>query len=208
MTTADIVSPYFLDFGTLLSLIVAIGAQNAYVLKQGIIGKFIVPIIIFCILSDILLVGLGIFGFGYIIDSAPWALEVLRWGGGAFLLWYGFSAARRSLRPSAMKVNVAQQGPQTLSKALAIAAAMTYLNPHTYIDTVVLLGSLANQQGVEGRWYYYAGCATGSTIWFIALGLGTRYLRPVFANLKAWRILDGLIALLMFFLAYKVIFSM
>ncbi|MBM7052263.1 amino acid transporter [Rothia sp. ZJ932] len=201
-------SHYLLGVTTLLTLIVAIGAQNAYVLRQAILGKFVVPIVLFCIVSDILLVGLGVFGFGIIVESAPWLLEILRWGGGAFLLWYGFSAARRSLKPSALKVDASTQGPQTLQRALVLAAAMTYLNPHTYIDTVVLLGALANQQGDEGRWYYYAGCATGSVLWFIALGFGARFLRPVFANPKAWRVLDGLIALLMFFLAYKVMFGM
>lgn len=201
-------SHYILGLTTLLTLIVAIGAQNAYVLKQSIIGKFVLPIILFCIVSDILLVGLGIFGFGIILERAPWSVEILRWGGGIFLLWYGFSAARRSLRPGTLKVDASARGPQTVGKAIALAAAMTYLNPHTYIDTVVLLGSLANQQGEEGRWFYYAGCATGSTIWFVFLALGARFLRPVFANPKAWRVLDGLIALLMFFLAYKIMFDM
>lgn len=208
MTTADFFSHYLVGLTTLLSLIVAIGAQNAYVLKQGILGKFIVPIIIFCTLSDMLLISLGIFGFGFILQSAPWLLEVLRWGGGLFLLWYGFSAARRSLHPGSLKVDASTEGPQTLGKAIAIAAAMTYLNPHTYIDTVVLLGSLANQHGEEGRWAYYAGAITGSFLWFTGLGLGARFLRPLFASKKSWRILDGVIALIMFYLAFKIMFGM
>lgn len=208
MTSANMFSHYLLGLTTLLTLIVAIGAQNAYVLKQSIIGRFVAPVVLFCIVSDIFLVGLGVFGFGVVLERAPWLIEVLRWGGGIFLLWYGISAARRSVRPSALQVDASTEGPQTLGKALALAAAMTYLNPHTYIDTVVLLGSLANQQGVEGRWFYYAGCATGSVIWFTALGVGARFLRPIFASPKAWRVLDGLIALLMFFLAYKIMFDM
>lgn len=197
-------SHYLVGMTTTLTLIVAIGAQNAYVLKQGIIGRFVVPIIIFCILSDALLIGLGIFGLGFLIESAPWILEVFRWGGGAFLLWYGASAARRVLNPSSMTVDASSSGPQTLTRALLLAGAMTYLNPHTYLDTVILLGSLANQHGADGRWIYYAGAVTGSTVWFILLGLGARYLRPLFEKPTAWRVLDALIACVMFFLAFKI----
>lgn len=197
-------SHYLVGMTTALTLIVAIGAQNAYVLKQGIIGRFVVPIIIFCILSDALLIGLGIFGLGFLIESAPWILEVFRWGGGAFLLWYGASAARRALNPSSMTVDASSSGPQTLTRALLLAGAMTYLNPHTYLDTVILLGSLANQHGADGRWIYYAGAVTGSTVWFILLGLGARYLRPLFEKPTAWRVLDALIACVMFFLAFKI----
>lgn len=207
MTIAEVLPYVLLGTGTTLSLIVAIGAQNAYVLKQGIIGKFVWPIAIFCILSDVLLIGLGVLGFGALVDSAGWVLEILRWGGGAFLLTYGIMAARRALHPAAMTVQQsADSGPQTLGKALTLAAAMTYLNPHTYLDTFVLLGGIATQQG-DYRWYFYAGALLGSTIWFCSLAAFSRFLRPVFANPKAWRILDGAVALLMFFLAYKIIFS-
>lgn len=132
MTIAEVLPYVLLGTGTTLSLIVAIGAQNAYVLKQGIIGKFVWPIAIFCILSDVLLIGLGVLGFGALVDSAGWVLEILRWGGGAFLLTYGIMAARRALHPAAMTVQQsADSGPQTLGKALTLAAAMTYLNPPT-----------------------------------------------------------------------------
>ena len=97
-------------------------------------------------------------------------------------------------------------GPKTITHALALAAAMTYLNPHTYLDTVVLLGSLANQHGVDGRWWYYAGTVTGSTLWFIGLGYGARFLRPLFAKPTAWRVLDAIIACVMIFLAFKIMF--
>lgn len=200
-------SHYLIGMGTGLSLIVAIGAQNAYILKQGILGKFVAPIVLFCIISDALLIALGIFGLGFIIEGAPWVLEVFRWGGGLFLLWYGSMAAKRAIRPGTLTVDTSATGPKNLTSALLVAAAMTYLNPHTYLDTVVLLGSLANQNGVDGRWVYYAGAITGSTLWFIALGFGARFLRPLFANPKAWRVLDGIIAGIMFFLAFKVMFA-
>ncbi|MEX3610798.1 LysE/ArgO family amino acid transporter [Rothia sp. LK2588] len=191
--------------GTGLSLIVAIGAQNAFILKQGIIGRFITPIVIFCILSDILLIGLGITLVGTIADSASWALELLRWGGGAFLIWYGLLALRRALRPTSLKINLDDEGPRSLGKAMAITFAITYLNPHTYIDTMVFLGSLANTHGNPGRWWFYLGCILGSTIWFTALGYGSRLLRPIFARPAAWRVLDGIIAMIMLTLAVQVL---
>lgn len=200
----NLLNHYLVGATTSLSLIVAIGAQNAYILKQGIIGRFVGPIILFCIFSDALLIGLGVFGLGFLIEGAPWILEVFRWGGGAFLLWYGTSAALRAFKPSSMTVDMSSTGPKTLTHALMFAGAMTYLNPHTYLDTVILLGSLANQHGAEGRWLYYAGTVTGSAIWFVALGFGARYLRPLFAKPAAWRILDALIACIMFFLAFKI----
>lgn len=209
-----VITDYFptvlLGITTGLSLIVAIGAQNAYILKQGILGKFVWPIAIFCTLSDALLIGLGVFGMGKLVESAAWVLEVLRWGGGAFLLIYGLMAAKRSIRPSAMTIDTGSMsqvgGPQTVGKALLVAAAMTYLNPHTYLDTIVLLGGIASQQG-DARWYFYAGAVIGSVIWFTLLASCSRFLRPIFANPKAWRVLDAGIALLMFFLAYKIMFG-
>lgn len=206
MTTSDLLTPVLIGLGTSLSLIVAIGAQNAYILKQGIIGRFIWPIALFCIVSDALLIGLGVLGMGTLVDSAAWALKVLQWGGGIFLATYGLFAIRRALRPSALTVTNDGSGPQTLTKALLLAAAMTYLNPHTYLDTFVLIGGLATQQG-DNRWLFYTGALTGSTIWFTLLASCSRFLRPVFASTTAWRILDAGIALLMFFLAYKVIFG-
>lgn len=199
-------SHYIVGLTTGLSLIVAIGAQNAYILKQGIIGRFIGPIVALCIFSDVLLIGLGIFGLGFIIEGAPWILEVFRWGGGLFLLWYGISAALRIFKPESLEVDMSSAGPKTVTHALALASAMTYLNPHTYLDTVVLLGSLANQHGVDGRWWYYAGTVTGSTLWFIGLGYGARFLRPLFAKPTAWRVLDAIIACVMIFLAFKIMF--
>lgn len=199
-------SHYLIGLTTGLSLIVAIGAQNAYVLKQGIMGRFIGPIVALCIFSDILLIGLGIFGLGFTIEGAPWILEVFRWGGGLFLLWYGFSAALRVFKPESLEVDMSSSGPKTVTHALMVAAAMTYLNPHTYLDTVILLGSLANQHGTAGRWWYYAGTITGSTIWFIGLGYGARFLRPLFAKPTAWKVLDAIIACVMIFLAFKIMF--
>lgn len=202
----DFLTPALIGLGTSLSLIVAIGAQNAYILKQGIIGRFIWPIALFCTFSDALLIGLGVLGMGTLVDSAAWVLEILRWGGGLFLVVYGLFAARRALSPSALTVTNDGSGPQTLTQALLIAAAMTYLNPHTYLDTFVLLGGLGAQQG-DNRWFFYLGALTGSVLWFTFLASCSRFLRPIFANPKAWRVLDAGIALLMFFLAYQIVFG-
>lgn len=204
--TSDFLATALMGVGTSLSLIVAIGAQNAYILKQGIIGRFIWPIALFCILSDALLIGLGVLGMGALADSAGWVLEVLRWGGGLFLVVYGLFAARRALHPSALTITSNEAGPQTLAKALLLAAAMTYLNPHTYLDTIVFIGGLAAQQG-DSRWFFYVGAVTGSALWFTFLASCSRFLRPVFASPKAWRVLDAGIAILMFFLAYQIMFG-
>lgn len=206
VVAANFLAPVLMGLGTSLSLIVAIGAQNAYILKQGIIGRFIWPIVLFCIFSDALLIGLGVLGIGALADSAVWVLEVLRWGGGLFLVVYGLFAARRALCPSVLTVTSKESGPQTLAKALLLAAAMTYLNPHTYLDTIVFIGGLAAQQG-DSRWFFYAGAVAGSVLWFTFLASCSRFLRSVFANPKAWRVLDAGIAALMFFLAYQIIFS-
>lgn len=206
MTASDFLPHLLFGVGTSLSLIVAIGAQNAYVLKQSLIGKFVWPIAIFCILSDAFLISLGVLGMGTLVDSAPWALELLRWGGGIFLLAYGTMAAGRAFKPSALTVTADTTGPQTLGKALLIAAAMTYLNPHAYLDTVVLIGGIAAQQG-EHRWIFYIGSVIGSALWFTLLASCSRFLRPIFASPRAWRVLDAGIAALMFFLAYKIMFS-
>lgn len=196
-----------MGLGAGLSLIVAIGAQNAFILRQGIIGKYVTPIVLFCIFGDVLLIGAGIWSVGKLAEGFDWVLEALRWFGGAFLVWYGFSAAKRALNPSTLTVDPSEQGPQSVGKALAFTFAITYLNPHCYLDTFVLLGSLANTHGETGRWWFYLGSITGSILWFTALGYGSRFLRPLFAKPGAWRILDGFIALLMFFLAFQVMFG-
>ncbi|WP_202864882.1 LysE/ArgO family amino acid transporter [Rothia halotolerans] len=265
--------------GTTLALIVAIGAQNAFILRQGIMGRAILPVIVFCTLSDALLYALGVSGMGFLVERAPWVLTALKWGGVAFLLGYGAMAARRAIRPSGETLvvppretgkdddaegrghdvegqhhdpqgNGADARPATtpapggreaaresvspdattgarattgvlprveqpasapagasrgrgreLTKVLLTCAAITFLNPHTYLDTVVLVGSVANQQGEAGRWWFFLGSCTGSAAWFFALGYGARLLRPLFARPLTWRLLDGGIAVLMLCIA-------
>ncbi|OJZ67011.1 L-lysine exporter [Mycolicibacterium diernhoferi] len=187
-------SPVFLGFLTTLALIAAIGAQNAFVLRQGIRGEHVVPVIALCTVSDLILIAAGIAGVGALITAHPNALTVAKIGGAAFLLGYGLLAARRALNPGAL--NPAEETPTRLIEVLLTAAAMTWLNPHVYLDTVVLLGSLANEHQ-EQRWLFGAGAVAASALWFTGLGLGARRLAGLFASPATWRVLDGTIAVVM-----------
>ena len=190
-----------LGFG--LSLIVAIGAQNAFVLRQGLRREHVLAVVLVCALSDAVLILLGIAGAGAVIRSAPVVLTVVRFAGAAFLLAYGILAARRALRPTVRTAD----GPAVrtgLAPTLLTVLALTWLNPHVYLDTVVLLGSIANTHG-DGRWWFGAGAVLGSVIWFTALGYGARLLQPVFAKPAAWRVLDAIIAVVMVALAVSLV---
>jgi L-lysine exporter family protein LysE/ArgO len=186
-----------------LALIVAIGAQNAFVLRQGLRGEHVVAVVAVCALSDLVLIVAGVAGTGALLDRVPSAVTAVRWAGAAFLLGYGVLAARRALRPAgALVAETAQRTP--LLATVLTASALTWLNPHVYLDTVVLLGSVAAAHG-DLRWHFGAGAAVGSLLWFSALGAGARLLRPVFARPGAWRILDAVIALVMVVLAVALV---
>lgn len=185
--------------GSAASLIVAIGAQNAFVLRQGLRREHVLPIVLICVLSDALLIAAGVAGIGVLVKQAPVALTVVRWAGFAFLLGYAAFAARRALRPQALTAAGAVAG--SLAAAVGTCLAITWLNPHVYLDTVLLLGSLSASHGDPGRWVFGAGAATASLLWFSLLGFGARFAAPVFARPVAWRILDGGIAVLMLVLA-------
>ncbi|WP_243732752.1 MULTISPECIES: LysE/ArgO family amino acid transporter [unclassified Rathayibacter] len=192
-----------LGFG--LSLIIAIGAQNAFVLRQGLRREHVLAVVAICALADAALIILGIAGIGAVLESAPWLLVVIRWGGIVFLLAYAVLAARRALRPGMLEGDPA--GASTsLRTAIGTCLALTLLNPHVYLDTVVLLGSVANTHGDE-RWWFGAGAALGSVLWFTALGFGARALRPLFRSRTAWRVLDGAVAVVMVVLAVSLALS-
>jgi L-lysine exporter family protein LysE/ArgO len=186
--------------GSGLSLIVAIGAQNAFVLRQGIRREHVGPVALLCALADALLVGAGVLGIGALVEQAPVVLDVVRWGGVAFLLGYAALALRRAVHTEALRAGESGAGA-SLKAALTTAAALTFLNPHVYLDTVLLLGSIANQHGDDGRWVFAVGAALGSFAWFFGLGYGARRLAPLFAQPTAWRVLDGLIAVVMTLIA-------
>lgn len=189
----------FSGLGLGLGLIVAIGAQNAFVLRQGLRGEHVAAVVAVCAVSDIALIAGGVAGTGALLERAPELVNVMRWAGAVFLVGYGALAARRASRlAGALRAEVAEWTP--LTSTLLTAAALTWLNPHVYLDTVVLLGSVAATHG-ELRWHFGAGAAAGSVLWFTALGAGARLLRPVFARPRAWRALDALIAAVMVVLA-------
>ncbi|WP_410564997.1 LysE/ArgO family amino acid transporter [Amycolatopsis sp. cmx-4-61] len=180
-------------FGTCLSLIVAIGSQNAFLLQQGLRGGAVAPLVVICAASDLVLIGLGVSGIGAVLKHWPAAIGVIAIGGGLFLLGYGALAARRAFRPSVMTVG---EDRTPLRKAVLTCVAFTWLNPHVYLDTVLLLGSVAVAHG-DGRWLFGLGAAIASAVWFSALGFGAKRLAGVFAKPMAWRVLDIVIAVTM-----------
>jgi L-lysine exporter family protein LysE/ArgO len=192
-------------FLTGLTLIIAIGAQNAFVLRQGLRREHVLPVVVVCAAADVVLIAAGVAGLGVLVTGNQTALDITRYGGAAFLTGYGLLAVRRAFRPTAMTAE--GRPPATLTAVLLACLGFTFLNPHVYLDTVVLLGSLANQQGADGRWLFAAGAAAGSFVWFFALGYGARWLSRFFARPRAWQVLDGLIAAIMFGLAATLLIS-
>ncbi|MFF7770053.1 LysE/ArgO family amino acid transporter [Streptomyces massasporeus] len=180
-------------FGTGLSLIVAIGAQNAFVLRQGIRRQAVLAVVAICALSDAALIALGVGGVGAVVVKWPAALTVVGWVGGAFLLVYGALAARRVLRPGGDALRTEGEAAGSVRRAVLTCLAMTWLNPHVYLDTVFLLGSVAADHG-ELRWTFGLGAVLASLCWFTALGFGARMLGRFLAKPAAWRVLDGLVA--------------
>jgi len=187
-------SPLLVGFIASFTLIAAIGAQNAFVLRQGIRREHVLPVVALCTVSDVVLISAGIAGVGALINAHPSALNIAKFGGALFLVGYGLLAARRAWRPSSLTPSEA--APTRLIEALLTCAALTFLNPHVYLDTVVLLGALANEHRDE-RWLFGVGAVTASAVWFVGLGLGARQLAGLFARPLTWRILDGLIAVMM-----------
>ncbi|GAB2974143.1 LysE/ArgO family amino acid transporter [Frigoribacterium salinisoli] len=275
MTFSTLLGPLLLGFGNSIALIVAIGAQNAFLLRVGIEGRrsVVVPVVIFCAVSDAVLITLGVLGVGALLDIAPGALHVMRLGGAAFLLAYAVFAAKRAIRPRTSGLEPADVEPLgadgtapasdlatgtalaaeagraveaspgslvvepgtaggttapttgtvtlerprprprasgtatglTTRAALLTVAAFTWLNPHAYLDTVVLLGSIGNQQGPDDRWWWVLGAVLASITWFSAVGFGARLLRPLFAKPGAWRVLDAFVAVVMLTLGLKLL---
>ncbi|KOX25157.1 MULTISPECIES: LysE/ArgO family amino acid transporter [Streptomyces] len=190
-------------FGTGLSLIVAIGAQNAFVLRQGARRDAVLAVVGICALSDAVLIALGVGGVGAVVVAWPGALTAVGWIGGAFLLGYGALAARRVFRPAgALRADGDAAGSRR--RAVLTCLALTWLNPHVYLDTVFLLGSVAADRGPL-RWTFGLGAALASLVWFAALGFGARYLGRFLSRPSAWRVLDGLVAATMIALGLSLV---
>ena len=184
-----------------LSLIVAIGAQNAFVLRQGLLRQYVGPVVAICAVSDLLLIAAGVAGIGAIVQHAPTALTVVRWLGVAFLTAYGLRSLWRSRHAGGLAA--ATEGETRLRGVLLQITALTWLNPHVYLDTVLLVGSIAAHHGPTGKWWFGAGAGLGSVLWFTGLGYGARLLSPVLMRPRAWQVLDVLIGLTMLAIAFS-----
>lgn len=195
---------YLQGLGTGAGLIIAIGAQNAFVLSQAIRGGPAKLVATVCMLVDAVLIALGVWGIGQLIDSNPLLLSVARWGGAAFLFTYGLFAIKRALAPAQLSAdNALLSNPW---RAIGLTLAISLLNPHVYLDTVVLLGSIGGQLPNTGPFWFALGACCASCLWFSTLALGGRKLAPWFAKPSSWRMLDGFVAVTMWAIAAMLIF--
>ncbi|MDN7120999.1 amino acid transporter [Nocardioides sp. ChNu-153] len=184
-----------------LGLIVAIGAQNAFVLRQGLLRRHVAGVVAVCAVSDAVLITAGVAGVGGLVDAAPLALEVLRWGGVAFLVTYGVLALRRATRGDAL--DPAAAAGAGARRTLLTAAALTWLNPHVYLDTVLMLGSVAQQEGPDLRWWFAGGAVVASLAWFTALGYGAGRAHRLLSRPATWRVVETLVGLVMLAIAAR-----
>jgi L-lysine exporter family protein LysE/ArgO len=185
------------------SLIIAIGAQNAFILRQGLIRSHVFILCLICAASDAALIAAGVGGLGTLVAQSPLLISVVTLGGAVFLAAYAAMAFGRAIRPKAMAAGAPDS--MGLKPAIAMCLAFTFLNPHVYLDTVVLLGSLSAAHEGQARFAYGAGAALSSFVWFFGVGYGARYLAPLFAKTAAWRVLDALIGLVMSLLAISLV---
>jgi L-lysine exporter family protein LysE/ArgO len=190
-------------FLTALSLIMAIGAQNAFVIRQGLTRKHVLLVVLVCVASDTLLISLGIGGFGAVISSLPWLLEVIRWGGVAYLIWFGVRSLISAFRNETL--DTAGAGVQSAKKVLFTILGFTFLNPHVYLDTVILLGGIGSQFG-DSKWFFAVGASMGSLVWFFSLGFGAKAASRFMSKPIFWRVLDSVIAVVMFAVALTLAF--
>lgn len=191
-------------FFTMLSLIVAIGAQNAYVLRQGILRSHVGAVVAICAVSDVVLIFAGVSGIGAVVGRSGALLDVVRWFGVAFLLWYAVAALRRARHAESLSTNgssVIEPRRQVLGRVVAL----TWLNPHVYLDTVLLIGSIAatHDDVAGGRWWFGVGAGLASVLWFNGLGFGATRLAPVLRRPRAWQVLEVAIAATMILVALK-----
>ena len=186
------------------SLILAIGAQNAFVLRAGVMRRHVLPLVLVCAISDAVLIAAGVAGFGVLVQSYPAIVDYLRYFGAAFLVVYGIRAFLSAMRGGSAMERGAEEND--LWKSVVICLMLTWLNPHVYLDTVVLVGSVAAQ--LADPWVFGAGAISASFVFFFSLGYGARFLSPVFQNPRAWQILDVVIALVMWSIAYGLLFRM
>nr|WP_321458023.1 LysE/ArgO family amino acid transporter [uncultured Cohaesibacter sp.] len=203
MTAVNLYAPLLQGFLLGASLIIAIGAQNAFVLRLGLQRLHVLPVVLICSFSDALLIGAGVAGMGTLVRQNPVLLTIVTWGGFAFLAVYGLQAFIRAFKSSGMHVGKGEN--TSLKKAILTVLAFTYLNPHVYLDTVMLVGSLSARWPGSQQLLFALGAIAASFAWFFALGYGARILSPLFERAIAWRILDFTIGIIMWVLAVSLI---
>ena len=203
--SAMIALTLLIGFGTGMSLLVVIGAQNAFVLRQGLRGEHVAWVVVLCSLSDAVLISIGTAGLGGLSRVGPWVVPTLTYVGVAFLVVYGALTLRHAFRAGALEA-APDHGRATLVRTVATCLALTWLNPHVYLDTVLLLGSIATSHQPD-QWWFAVGAAAASCVWFAGIGFGARWLRPLFASPKAWRVLDIGVALVMWAVAASLVWG-
>jgi L-lysine exporter family protein LysE/ArgO len=197
-------SAFTTGFLLMATLIVAIGAQNAFVLRQGIRKEHVAAIVAFCALADLILMSAGVAGLAGVLGRSPVLVALLTAGGSVFLVWYGVQALRRASQPQSLRAATGDES-LTLRGAITQAAGFTLLNPHVYLDTVLLMGSIGTRQPPDMRVWFVGGAACASGVWFTTLGYGARLLAPIFARPRAWQVLDTAVGLTMLALAVLLI---
>ena len=197
---------FFTGFITLMSLILAVGAQNVFILRQGVLRSHVLPLCVFATASDALLIWTGVIGFGVIAQMAPGLAHVMTWGGALFLCAYGALRFRAAyLGDYSLELG---EGRQSLKKTLMTLAGFTFLNPHVYLDTIGLIGAVSAQYDADSLRYAFAtGASIGSLVFFCSLGFGARILAPVMGSSKAWRVLDVLVGVTMWTIAALLVSS-
>ncbi|ACV75740.1 MAG: LysE/ArgO family amino acid transporter [Zymomonas mobilis] len=201
-----ILIPFLSGFALSASLIMAIGAQNLFVLRQGLKKEHIGAIVLFCGLSDALLITLGVSGIGAFLSKIPQLSKIFTLAGFLFLSYYGIMALRRAMKPED-SLNLSKGHSVSLAKALFTVAAFTWLNPHVYIDTVLLMGTAASAQPYSLRPIFGIGASAASFVWFFALGYAARFLQPIFQHPRSWQRLDILTGSVMLFLAFLLLWQ-
>ncbi len=196
------VTTYLAGLLTGLGLIVAIGAQNAFVIRQGLRRTGVPAVVAICVISDVVFICAGTAGIGALMAHADWLLVALRWAGAGYLGYFGVNSLRRAAHPGALDARGSAEGRRAVHLG---CLAVTWLNPHVYLDTVVMLGSVANQHGTTGRWVFAAGAITGSLAWFSSLGFGARALAGPLSSPRVWRGLDLAIGAMMLYLAIRLL---
>lgn len=194
-------------FAVAAPLIMAIGAQNIFVLRQGVLKQHVAPIVLFCSAMDALLIAAGVLGLGAILGAAPNLRIAMALAGAGFLIWYGVGAARRAMSSGALDTRGARDVSGLGGALLRAAAAFTLLNPHVYLDTVLLIGSIGAGQTPVNQPWFILGAASASGLWFAGLGFGARLLAPVLSSPRAWRVIEAGVAVMMFVIAAQLLFG-